>query len=100
MRGREFVALESGITSSVIKYLNSLPNCVAEKVAGTSSCSGKPDINGCLDGQSFRIEMKTSDHGNTASLKQKLNLKKWAKAGAICGVCYSLKEVKELLGVD
>lgn len=89
--------LESTIQSSVLKYLNNLPNCVAENVSGNSRQSGRPDINGCINGKSFRIELKSPDHDNVATKKQLNNLKKWKRAGAITGVCYSLKEVKELL---
>jgi hypothetical protein len=92
--------IESNITKRVIKYLNSLENCVAEKVFGNGISSGKADINACYHGRSVRIEMKSPDHGNKASKKQELNLKRWEKAGAICGVCYSLEDVKELLGID
>lgn len=92
--------LESSITKSVLTYLNSLPSCVAEKVAGSGQSSGKADINGCINGRSFRIEMKTPDHGNKASLKQELNLKRWERAGAITGVCYSLQDVKELIKLE
>lgn len=94
------MALESTITNRVINFLNSLDNCVAEKVFGNGISSGKPDINACYKGRSVRIEMKSPDHGNKASTKQRLNLKKWEKAGAICGVCYSLEDVKKLLGIE
>lgn len=92
--------LESTIQAKVIKYLNSLPNCIAENVSGNSHQSGRPDINGCINGRCFRIELKSPDHGNVATKKQKHNLKKWKKAGAITGVCYSLEEVKELLELE
>lgn len=89
------MAFESGITNSVLKYLNNLPGCVAEKVAGSSSSSGKADINGCYKGRSFRIEMKSPEHKNKASEKQEINLLRWTKAGALCLTAYSLKEVKD-----
>jgi len=92
------MALETAITGSILKYLNSLENCVAEKVfGGMIGKKGKADINGCWKGRSFRIEVKSPDHGNETSLAQELNLKKWARAGALCLVVYSLKEVKEVI---
>lgn len=91
------MAFESSIVKSILNYLNSQPNSIAEKVAGTSSNSGKADINGCYHGHSFRFEIKTSDHGNKASVKQEVNLKRWKAAGAICAVCYTLEEVKKAL---
>ena len=89
--------LESAITRSVLKWLNSLDGCVAEKVFGCPQQVGRPDINGCYKGRSFRIEMKTPDNGNKASELQELNLAKWERCGSACAVCYSLKEVKEFI---
>ena len=89
--------LESAITRSVMKYLNSLDECVAEKVFGCPQQVGRPDINGCYKGRSFRIEMKTPDHGNKASTLQKLNMELWTRCGAACAVCYSLDEVKKFI---
>ena len=88
---------EEVIVAAIIKYLNSLDGGVAEKVQGTSMSSGKADINACYRGKAIRIEVKTPDHGNKASEKQKLNLKRWQKAGAICLVAYSLEDVKRAL---
>lgn len=88
---------EEVIVSSIIKYLNSLDGGVAEKVQGSSMSSGKADINACYKGRSIRIEVKTPDHGNKASEKQKINLRRWKRAGAYCIVAYSLEEVKELI---
>ena len=55
---------ESSITGSIIDYLNSLPGGRAEKLKGSSSGSGKADINGCYRGRSLRIEVKTPDNRN------------------------------------
>lgn len=85
---------EEVIVAAIIKYINSLDGGVAEKVQGTSMSSGKADINACYKGKSIRIEVKTPDHGNKASEKQKLNLKRWEKAGAICLIAYDLETVK------
>lgn len=91
------MALESSITSSVIKYLNSLPGCRAEKLKGSSSASGRADINACYRGRSIRIEMKTPDNKNTASKKQNHNLDKWYRAGSVVMVAYSLASVQKAL---
>lgn len=91
------MALESQIAKSVLKYLNGLDGCVAEKVWGSAQQIGRPDINACYKGRSLRIELKTSDHGNKASPLQEANLAKWQRCGAVCAVCYSLDEVKELI---
>lgn len=91
--------LESSITSSVIKYLNSLPGCRAEKLKGSSSASGRADINACYRGRCLRIEMKTPDNGNKASKKQNHNLDKWYKARAVVMVAYSKESVEKLIKV-
>ena len=88
---------EISIVESIIKYINGLPNGVAEKVQGTLRSSGKSDINACINGRCVRLEVKTADHGNKASKKQSINLRRWSAAGAICAVVYSLEEVKKLL---
>lgn len=85
---------ENNIVQSILEYLNSLPQCVAEKVQGTALSSGKADINGCFKGRSFRIEVKTPDNGNKPSKKQNVNLRRWAAAGAVALVAYSLDDVK------
>ena len=91
------MALESSITKSIIKYMNSLPDCKAEKVKGSSSSSGRPDINACYKGRCLRIEVKTEDHNNKPSEKQKRNLERWSKAGAVTMVVYTKEDVKEFL---
>jgi hypothetical protein len=89
------LALESQITNRILKYLNGLEDCVAEKVMGNAFQFGRPDINACWKGRSVRIEVKTPDHGNKPSKAQELNLRQWSKAGALAFVAYSLEDVKE-----
>lgn len=93
------MALESSITRSVIAYLNGLPMCRAEKLKGSSSASGRADINACYRGRAIRIEMKTPDNKNKASKKQNHNLDKWYRAGAAVMVAYSKESVVKLIGV-
>lgn len=87
---------ESSLQSDALAYLNSLPQCVAENVSGNSSQSGRPDINGCFRGRSFKIELKVLDRGNTPTKKQLFDLLRWQKAGAIVMVAYTLKDVKSI----
>lgn len=91
------MAREISIVDRIIAYINNLPHGVAEKVQGTLRSSGKSDINACINGRCIRFEVKTADHGNKESKKQSINLRRWAAAGAICAVVYSLEEVKEIL---
>ena len=88
---------ENSIVDQILKYLNSLENCVAEKTQGTALSSGKADINGCLNGKALRIEVKTLDHGNVPSKKQYVNLLRWNAAGAVCIVAYTVEDVKAIV---
>ena len=88
---------ESSIQSAVLTYLNSLPQCIAENVSGNANQSGRSDINCCYKGHCLKIELKDDDTGYKATRKQKLYLKKWAAAGAVTAVCYSVQDVKKLI---
>lgn len=92
--------IEGSLQSSVLAYLNSLPHCIAENVSGNARQRGRADINGCYKGRCFKIELKSPDTGYKPTKQQKLYLKKWKIAGAIVGVCYSLEDVKEVLGIE
>ena len=90
--------MESSIQSKVLKYLNSLPGCIAENVRGNASQSGRADINACYKGHCIKIELKDpEDDGYDITQQQSLYLLKWKKAGAIVGKCYSVDDVKKLL---
>jgi penicillin-binding protein-related factor A (putative recombinase) len=92
--------LESGLQSRVLKYLNSLDNCIAENVSGNSRQKNRADINACWRGTAVKIELKTRDYDNELSLGQKIYLRRWAKAGAICFAAYSLKDVKAMINSE
>lgn len=93
------MAIESTVTGSIIKYLNSLPGGRAEKLKGSSSGSGKADINACYRGRSLRIEVKTPDNRNKSSSKQNHNLEKWRRAGAVAMVAYSKESVMAVIAL-
>lgn len=88
---------EASLQTKVLKYMNSLPQCIAENVSGTAAQSGRADINACYKGRCLKIELKDPGTGYKPTQQQILYLKRWAAAGAKTGVCYSLKEVKVLL---
>lgn len=88
---------ESALQSKVLKLLNSIPGCIAENVSGNAKQSGRADINGCYRGRCFKIELKSPDTGYKPSEKQKRYLKRWEQAGALCGICYSMIDVIQLL---
>ena len=90
--------MERNIQSAVLKYLNSIPGCIAENVRGNASQSGRADINACYKGHCIKIELKDpKDAGYDITQQQSLYLLKWKKAGAIVGKCYSVDDVKGLI---
>lgn len=91
------MALESSIQKKIIDYINSLPESRAENVSGNAQQSGRADINACIKGRTFKIEVKTEDtsYGRKgATEKQRIYLEKWAKAGAVSCVVYNVEDVK------
>lgn len=88
---------ENSVVDGILDYINSLPFSTAEKTQGTALSSGKADINACVRGRCVRIEVKTLDHGNTPSKKQKINLKRWAASKAVCIVAYTVEDVKNII---
>lgn len=94
------MAIEGSLQSTVLEYLNSLPRCMAENVSGNARQRGRADINGCYRGRCFKIELKSEDTGYKPTKQQLLYLEKWKRAGALVGVCYSLQDVKEVLGIE
>lgn len=94
------MASETTIQSDIIDYINSLPQGRAENVSGNAQQSGRADINACIEGRAFKIEVKTEDteYGRQgATTKQRLYLEKWARAGAFSCVVYSVDEVRLVL---
>lgn len=90
--------MERNIQSAVLKYLNSLPECMAENVRGNASQSGRADINACYKGHCLKLELKDpEDTGYGVTMQQSLYLLKWAKAGAVTGTCYSVDDVKRII---
>ena len=96
------MAAESSIQSYIIDYINSLPFGRAENVSGNAQQSGRADINACVQGKTFKIEVKTEDtaYGRKgASTKQRLYLEKWARAGAMSCVVYSVGDVQFMIDI-
>lgn len=91
------MASESSIQSDILAFINSLPQGRAENVSGNAQQSGRADINACIVGRTFKIEVKTEDtsYGRKgATEKQRLYLEKWARAGAISCVVYSVGDIQ------
>lgn len=91
------MGLESSFQSTAIAYLNGIPGCRAENVSGNASQSGRPDLNACYKGRMIKLELKSPDHGNEASKKQALELRRWNRAGAVTGVVYDMESIRELI---
>lgn len=91
---------EGSIQSTVLEYLNALPQCIAENVSGNVRQRGRADINGCYKGKCFKIELKDKETGYKPTKQQLLYLERWKRAGAVVGVCYSLEDVKGVLGIE
>lgn len=91
------MATEATIQENILDYINSLPHGTAENVSGNAKQSGRADINACIHSINFKIEVKTADteYGRKgATTKQRLYLEKWARAGAVSCVVYSVDDVK------
>lgn len=90
--------MESNFQSSCLKYLNGLPDCIAENVSGNANQSGRPDLNGCYKGRMFKIELKTGSYKPTK--KQLLELRHWYSKGCVVGVVYHMKALKQFFYQD
>jgi len=87
---------ESSLTTRIIKYLNSLPGCKAEKRHGSQySEAGAPDINACYRGRSVQIEVKRP--GEKPTRIQLKRLREWQEAGAVVGWATDLEGVKKII---
>jgi len=87
--------LEKSITSSILRYLNSLPDCYAVKTRGDYRQAGQPDILGCYRGRTLALEVKRP--GGKITALQAATLDKWKTAGAVAGMVMSVEETKTLL---
>jgi len=86
---------ENKLNSKVVKFLNTLPECYAEKRPSQQGRKGRVDVTGCIKGRRLELEGKVRD--NTPTKKQIYWLNKWASVGAITGVYRSINDVKEIL---
>lgn len=87
---------EDPIVKAIIRYIRSLPKGWAVRTHGAMFSAGEPDISGCLDGRSIKLEVKR-DAEHEASELQKAALVQWELAGAITGVVHSVEQVHTIL---
>lgn len=99
---------ESSTVRSILKYLNGIPGCKAEKThGGMYGVSGKPDITGSLPltfgdkvfGLHFEFEVKRNIAGYDATPLQKAISEEWRRAGAIVATVKSKAEVKSIIEI-
>ena len=89
--------LETSITRKIMETLNQMENCRAMKLHGNQfTINGTPDILCVRNGKAFFIEVKRP--GNKATPKQLFELRKWASAGAMGAVVYSVDEALQFIG--
>lgn len=87
---------ESDITKSVITWLKDQPNTYAWKVfSGSMGENGHPDVDGCSNGRSIKIEMKRPTKRPTSI--QMARLRQWRETGAVVGWATSLDHVQQLV---
>ncbi len=87
---------EAASVAQILRYLNGLPQCRAEKRHGSVyGVRGAPDITGCLRGR--RLELEVNRRGERATPLQQTRLAQWAAAGAITGVVVTVADVTALL---
>ena len=87
--------LEDSVVRAILKYINKLPRCVAEKTHGSGYKAGQPDVTACVAGRRVELEVKRLGGGDATPL-QKRSLEKWASGGAVVGCVHSVDEVKDL----
>lgn len=89
---------ETTITNKILKYLNSLPNCKAEKRHGSIySEIGAPDVSACYKGRRIEIEVKVP--GKEPEKIQEVRLRQWKNAGAYTMCATSLGDVIHAIGI-
>ena len=87
---------EQAFKRKVLRYLKqTYPDAFVYKVTDTFY-SGLPDVFFLLKGTVFFFELKFGR--NKATKIQLAVIAKLERAGAICGVCYTLEDVKKILG--
>ena len=91
--------LEASIVASILGYAATLPEAWFEKRHGSAyGSAGRPDITGCIRGRRVEVEVKQPGVGPT--MRQRVELARWAKAGAVTGVVHSRDEFVALLRAE
>lgn len=92
------MASESTISTSIIKWINSLDNAWAIKIHSSAMTGrGTPDIAAVVEGKAIWLETKTPDKGSNTTPIQRHNLWRLSEAGAIVGTPRTLSEAKRII---
>lgn len=76
--------LEKTRQRNILKFLNAVPNCIAESRTQTGyGKKGGADILGCIDGRHFELEVKQPDK-HLSPLQEQWQ-KRWGACGSIVG---------------
>jgi hypothetical protein len=80
---KKTIRSETSVVTRILKYLNAIPDCLAEKQHGSMYGHQKLDILGCYRGYMFWIEVKRL--GEEPTKLQLHTLDKWrTKTGCFC----------------
>lgn len=94
-RRHPVVRPESEITKEAITWLKAQPRTYAWKLhTGPQGEGGHPDIDGCTNGRSIKIEMKRP--GEKPTRRQMARLLQWRASGALVGWATSVEEVRAI----
>lgn len=90
--------LEKTRQKNILKYLNSVPGCIAEPRTQTGyGKKGGADIFGCYNGRHFELEVKQP--GAKMTKLQVEWLQRWHDAGAISGCVNDVETTREIFAV-
>jgi len=92
-------ASEKAAVQQILRYLNSIPRCLARKRwGGGMGVAGDPDITGCINGRHFELEVKRL--GQAPTPLQEKRLHEWKQAGAVTAVVRSVEDVRTVLETE
>lgn len=90
--------LEHTEQSKIIKALQERGAKIIKVHVDGYTVEGTPDLIGCYKGRAFALECKMVDE--EPSLKQKIEMIEWRKAGAISCVVFTVKDALDALGIS
>jgi hypothetical protein len=87
---------ETAITKRILKALNDIPGCRAQKVhGGKYGTVGRPDITACYMG--LRIDLEVKRPSRKPDPKQQHELDQWAQAGGITATVHTVDDAMEII---